>query len=49
MDPPSDCPKEVSTIMLNCWQVDPNQRPTFSDLISKLQAVYSERMNSGII
>ena len=47
MDPPRDCPEEIGRIMLNCWQVDPNLRPTFSDLISRLQGVYSERKNSG--
>ena len=49
MKPPKDCPKEISSIMMKCWKADPNRRPTFSTLISKLQAIYLERMNNGII
>lgn len=40
MDPPIDCPKEVGDIMVECWNHNPEQRPTFTVLLDKLQAAY---------
>nr|XP_046270375.1 non-receptor tyrosine-protein kinase TYK2 [Scatophagus argus] len=36
---PRDCPHEVKIIMERCWAADPDQRPSFSSLIEKLEAV----------
>lgn len=40
MECPDTCPKEVydKAIML-CWDIEPLKRPTFSDLLKKLQAI----------
>ncbi len=30
---PSYCSKEMHEIMLKCWALDPNQRPSFAELL----------------
>ena len=40
---PQDTPKEVySEIMWKCWYRLPKERPTFSDVVTKLSAVLAE-------
>ena len=41
MDPPTDCPQEISRIMLDCWEHDPKRRPSFSELLVKIEHMYS--------
>ena len=36
---PSDCPKEVYTLMMRCWNAKPSQRPPFSEIERKLEDV----------
>ncbi|XP_008281324.1 non-receptor tyrosine-protein kinase TYK2 isoform X2 [Stegastes partitus] len=36
---PKDCPHEVKTLMEQCWDEDPEKRPTFGSLIEKFEAV----------
>lgn len=36
LEQPECCPKEYYTLMLKCWQHDPNKRPRFSDLMNIL-------------
>ncbi|XP_018089463.1 HCK proto-oncogene, Src family tyrosine kinase L homeolog isoform X2 [Xenopus laevis] len=38
---PSTCPKELYSIMLQCWQQDPEQRPTFEYLQSILEDFFT--------
>ena len=33
---PALCPPEIYTIMTECWNIDPMERPTFEDLKIKL-------------
>lgn len=37
LDVPSTCPTVVSDIMLSCWARDADQRPTFVDIVQRLQ------------
>lgn len=39
LEQPECCPKEYFSLMLKCWQHDPNKRPRFSDLMSLLPEV----------
>lgn len=34
---PKDCPASIYNIMQECWQLDAKHRPTFSQLVEKLQ------------
>uniref|UniRef100_A0A7N6BNT2 Tyrosine-protein kinase n=1 Tax=Anabas testudineus TaxID=64144 RepID=A0A7N6BNT2_ANATE len=36
---PKDCPHEVKILMEQCWAADPAQRPSFSFLIEKFEAI----------
>lgn len=43
MDKPEHCKREVYNIMFYCWEQDPNQRPTFSELLGMLERyIYSQ-------
>ena len=33
---PKDCPDEVYSIMMSCWDVDPAKRPSFEEILNKL-------------
>jgi serine/threonine protein kinase len=34
MEAPLDCPTEVYEIMVSCWKAEPENRPTFGDLLN---------------
>jgi len=36
MPSPADCPQEVYSIMLQCWQYDPEERPDFASIFKML-------------
>ena len=36
MEAPSNCPTEVYTIMTCCWVTKPEFRPSFGDLLTKI-------------
>eukprot|EP00347_Sterkiella_histriomuscorum_P008978 403342997 len=36
---PSDCPKELITIMTRCWDQQPTKRPDFADIVRVLKQV----------
>ncbi|XP_061165652.1 hepatocyte growth factor receptor-like [Saccostrea echinata] len=38
---PAKCPELLYTKMINCWNLDPDQRPTFSDLAEQLSEIVS--------
>jgi focal adhesion kinase 1 len=37
LEKPSTCPNELYAILLNCWEYDSADRPSFSQLKEKLQ------------
>ncbi|XP_028611534.1 tyrosine-protein kinase Fer isoform X3 [Grammomys surdaster] len=39
MSAPQNCPEEIFTIMLKCWDYKPENRPKFSDLHKELTAI----------
>ncbi|XP_028968414.1 fibroblast growth factor receptor 2 [Galendromus occidentalis] len=39
MDRPLNCPLEMYIIMLDCWLWNPNQRPSFSTLVRRLDSI----------
>ncbi|XP_068276529.1 tyrosine-protein kinase JAK3 [Nyctibius grandis] len=40
---PAGCPVEVYTLMLSCWAFAPGARPTFGELVSKIEALRDGR------
>lgn len=36
---PSDTPPELSSLMQDCWNINPEKRPVFDDIIERLKAV----------
>jgi serine/threonine protein kinase len=34
---PTSCPQDYSRLMMDCWQVDPQRRPTYSEIIKRLK------------
>ena len=42
MPPPSGCPDPLYQIMLECWETDPKERPTFKYLKDELQEYFEE-------
>lgn len=39
MSAPQNCPEEIFTIMMKCWDYKPENRPKFSDLHKELMAI----------
>ncbi|XP_075211911.1 activated Cdc42 kinase-like [Lycorma delicatula] len=46
LEQPDCCPKEYFSLMLKCWQHDPNKRPRFSDLMSLLPDCKPEQVQA---
>ena len=36
MEAPDGCPQEIYNIMMLSWEIDPQQRPTFKQVLEKL-------------
>jgi len=41
---PSDCPEEIYAIMQSCWRSVPKDRPSMSDVQTRLQELFAEAM-----
>lgn len=37
MEAPEGCPKKIYNIMLKAWELDPQKRPTFKDVLEMLK------------
>lgn len=42
MPAPQGCPAEIFRVMSNCWEYDPQKRPSFKRLRVELRAIYSQ-------
>jgi len=42
---PENCPTEIKAILEKCWQVDPKERPTFSQLVKQLKPLSVDKKN----
>lgn len=43
MSPPEGTPKDVyDKVMYPCWYDDPDDRPTFTDIVTALKAILSK-------
>ena len=36
MGPPADCPSDVHAVMNQCWQYEPEERPSFAQILEML-------------
>jgi len=43
LDPPGTCPAPVGDLMLASWARDADDRPSFADIVQRLQVVYTTR------
>ena len=39
MEPPNECPIILADLMRDCWLADPNDRPTFQQILERLNNV----------
>jgi hypothetical protein len=37
---PPDCPPQFIELMCSCWAEDPNERPSFTEIIDKLSKTH---------
>ncbi|XP_062547592.1 vascular endothelial growth factor receptor 1-like isoform X3 [Armigeres subalbatus] len=49
MDKPQYANQDIYDIMLNCWNVKPDSRPTFKDLKSRFNAMLPEEMRNHYV
>lgn len=47
MDPPDHCPDAIYDLMCTCWEIEPNQRPTFLSLQQQLARVPQDSSTPG--
>ena len=43
MAKPEVCYDEIYEIMLDCWRVDPNWRPSFESIVYRIQKIIREK------
>ncbi|KAJ8046106.1 Myoblast growth factor receptor egl-15 [Holothuria leucospilota] len=48
LPPPDGCPSDIYTIMMECWQQSPKERPTFSELEKTLELLLHQRADKDI-
>lgn len=44
LEQPDDCPEEVFSVMRDCWAYDPQERPSFAQLV-EIFSSHPEYMN----
>ena len=48
MEPPDNCPDIVYAMMMECWVVDPDQRPTMTELREKFEGVITSLSSTPV-
>ena len=38
----SSCPSEVSSLMAECWRMDPEQRPNIDEVVNRLEVIHQK-------
>lgn len=47
---PSDCPEEFKKLILDCWELDPDKRPTAEHLVERLSGMASQfHTDAGLV
>ena len=41
MERPGRCPGQLYSLMLDCWAAEPEERPGWDELVTRLAALYS--------
>ncbi len=39
---PEYCPKEYAQLIRECWDTDPTKRPSFQDIVKRLEAMLGD-------
>ena len=47
MECPDGCPQRVYSVMRECWEIDPKQRPSFKKIYSELDQIYRSFLPVG--
>ena len=47
METPEDCPTRVYDLMRHCWEHEPENRPTFSDIFITLNSISEGKLCVG--
>ncbi|XP_073242312.1 tyrosine-protein kinase CSK-like [Porites lutea] len=47
MECPDGCPQRVYSVMRECWEIDPKQRPSFKTIYSELDQIYRSFLPVG--
>jgi serine/threonine protein kinase len=43
LEKPKDCSDDVYTLMRACWEEDPSKRPSFSDIVDRIDPMIKQR------
>lgn len=49
MKMPANCNPEIYGLMQNCWLAEPNERPTFTQIVQNLESILSDRGNVCLV
>ena len=39
---PADCPAEIAAVITSCWATNPDDRPSFEDIVARLLAIIAK-------
>ena len=46
---PTSCPDALYAVLLRCWDATPSARPTFSELVDEVEAIFEELGGDGMV
>jgi serine/threonine protein kinase len=44
LDIPENCPQQVRDFLVNCWETDPEKRPTMDDVLTRVQLIQAANL-----